>query len=527
MNYKEVIILSLVIVCAVILCIVNCSGLPDTAKKPILFWIAGAIEDGKSRMEIPAEYGIEALGIGDIITNNVRNDRFLKEDPGLLEYYKNMQVSLWYHDDEKTPFITNYNWRKGEQSRFSPEPDNRPETLIDGKKWDEAVQIITDNFTHKIHPGGKRDMTQRGGVLSIIDVFERHPDQIPSFRFQAAPSGWAFDRLVDAEFDMNMGMYHGLQRFPKKIREGFGLIAEGEFFWYMGIKMQNPNFFFSVTDKDCFDRMMQMISMCDRSRTCMLMIDVQLRRGKEQVENFRKVLEYLTREFIPNNPGSRFVSSKSLARMIISEKGKTVPIGHLAKAVEILLKEWDGRPPKYIKLLNEYEYFSIADMYQALEEALSYYNDNKTLPKTVRTTELYGPICDIEEAPLYRYEFFRISEEDILRVAKELNNKIIANPADNSGLKPKNRIPHQVLLPNGYPVNAAEFLLLMAEVFKSIYVGNELKSFIVEPAEILPASVGIYEKVLWADTPYPLWYSKLQLWTLKPARWVSEEYRRY
>jgi hypothetical protein len=74
----------------------------------------------------------------------------------------------------------------------------------------------------------------------------------------------------------------------------------------------------------------------------------------------------------------------------------------------------------------------------------------------------------------------------------------------------------------GQTLNSAEYLNVMARCFLALEGGVELDAVEVTPSKITPPYADIMERIFHPGYANPLWYSKLQLWTVKPARLKGE-----
>ena len=486
---------------------------PD--KKPIYIWFGGSVMDGKDRIEIPKEFGLSELDAGDFIVNSHSTRMLLENDLELLEYLRGLDTSLWYHGDEKLPPIITPPLHE-----LSPRVTRRP-SLVDGLKWDDAYQAVYDRFTHEIKEDGSLDLSKAGGLAIMEEVYGRKVSHDCSWRICYAPSGWAFDQIASPVMTMGIGMAHGLNRCSPEVARRYATMGgESDFFWYMGVINNNPNRYLSTHDREGLEVLKKVLDGCDRSRIRMVMIDVQTRMSDQDKAHYRQYIDYLVNEFFPKNPGSRFISSKVLTDLIVPEKGKTIEKEKLGEAAQYLVEHWDGRPPKYVELKGDY--LSLADCFQALVGALASYKRNGVLPEEVKTTELYGPVCDIEEGSKHEGLEGSVNPSDLLSSAEKVNVEIIRYRSAELTVRPPNRVPHTVRIADGKELNAAEYLLLMAKEYLKILENGEPGDVDLEPADILSPAADILDEVFSPEHPYPLWYSKLQMWTLKPIRWKSE-----
>jgi len=87
---------------------------------------------------------------------------------------------------------------------------------------------------------------------------------------------------------------------------------------------------------------------------------------------------------------------------------------------------------------------------------------------------------------------------------------------DADSAKPPH-LPLSVVI-GGQRLNAAEFLLVMAHAYRALAQGQSSERVEVNPAEVTPPYGDLVQTLFHPAEENPLWYSKLQLWTVKPAR---------
>jgi len=116
------------------------------------------------------------------------------------------------------------------------------------------------------------------------------------------------------------------------------------------------------------------------------------KQQEENQANQEALLNWLVRDFMPANPGSRFVSSTDVARMSPSIVGQSVSVAELQKAAGALLKEWGDNTylPDYVTVGNQY--LSLADTFQVLCDVLAEKHRTGKLPQIVTIHTVYGPL---------------------------------------------------------------------------------------------------------------------------------------
>jgi hypothetical protein len=116
------------------------------------------------------------------------------------------------------------------------------------------------------------------------------------------------------------------------------------------------------------------------------------KQHEEKQANQEALLNWLVRDFMPANAGSRFVSSTDVAKMSPSNVGQSVSVVELQKAAVALLKVWDDGTylPDYVTVGNQY--LSLADTFQVLCDVLAEKQRTGKRPQIVSIHSVYGPL---------------------------------------------------------------------------------------------------------------------------------------
>jgi hypothetical protein len=289
-------------------------------------------------------------------------------------------------------------------------------------------------------------------------------------------------------------------------------------FWYMGMLIFRPAM--ELADFREIEELKSKINQLDRSHPNVVWLIMFPDRDGMGKKDFEKALAYLLREFIPRNPGSKFITPEDLLDLVESEEGKEIKKETLKTISENIIKTCGSgdlgvlrrrQLPEYMTLNGEF--FSCADIFEAFTRALSRYNEEGKLPQVVNTREILGPIGDVEE--VVHVPRTILSSTDIVKAASRVE-AVINNSTPI-------RAPMKIDV-GGYMMNPSEFLLVMAKVYHRL--SNLDKAFSVEalPTRIVPRYAAIMDIVFENAQvyDYPLWYSKLQLWTIKPALWKKQ-----
>src|SRR5208282_1863215 len=103
-----------------------------------------------------------------------------------------------------------------------------------------------------------------------------------------------------------------------------------------------------------------------------------------------ELIDWLTDDFLPDHSGSHFVSNASLKKMTPPAWGYDVPMSALRSAVGQMLKTWGDQPnpPKYLAV-RDFQFLSLAEVFQVMADALAEEGRTGKLPPTVRVAEVH------------------------------------------------------------------------------------------------------------------------------------------
>jgi len=170
------------------------------------------------------------------------------------------------------------------------------------------------------------------------------------------------------------------------------------------------------------------------------------------------LIRWLLDDYLPSNPGSRFVSSTDLQRMTPPSAGFSVSLEKLRPALaEILSTAWDANttyPPMYV--LADGHYLSLADLFQVLTDAMTELHRTGKLPQSVKVSKVYGPVPLPDDRGTFNGE---VTIASVAKVCATIAGDL--HDASWSPL-PKNRIPSRVTI-DGLDLNSGQFLRLMSE----------------------------------------------------------------
>ncbi|MBI3680907.1 MAG: hypothetical protein HY235_10980 [Acidobacteria bacterium] len=202
----------------------------------------------------------------------------------------------------------------------------------------------------------------------------------------------------------------------------------------------------------------------------------------------------------------RMLTLEELYALALDDRERAVSQAQLRDIAQTYVRQVEGSsphyPPDFIDLKNDY--FSLADAWQALAQALSQYRRTASLPDQTRTRDLLGPTVLVHLETATR----TISADDILSSAAAALPEAL------------DRAPSSVKLQQaGIEVNASEHLYLMAKEYLMLLNGP--------PAPVEVSRVNLISKNvenIGRNPDSPLSgradaLTRQQFWTYKPARW--------
>ena len=167
------------------------------------------------------------------------------------------------------------------------------------------------------------------------------------------------------------------------------------------------------------------------------------------------VLQSLTEQFLPANPGSRFVSSTDLTHMVARPTSFTVSMDGLRSSLVEFLKTWGNNtfaPPLFEA---DGHYLSRAELFQVMTDALAEYHRTGKFPDSIKIVPVYGPVRVLTGHGPNTGEVSAQTVETICASLAPALHDLSSNPL------PKNSIPIAVTV-DGLMLNPAQFLRLMA-----------------------------------------------------------------
>jgi hypothetical protein len=174
--------------------------------------------------------------------------------------------------------------------------------------------------------------------------------------------------------------------------------------------------------------------------------------------NDEATLKWLLNDFLPANPGSRFISVHELAAL-------SAPVGSEVSAADLgaLASDIDGRFVKMPMTAPDFgqvgnNYFTLAESFDLFAQALASLSKTGSLPKAVPFVTQYGPLTLPNDMGAMTGS---VAVSDVLKTASQ-----IAPRLRNAAWKrvPDNSAPGLIDIGTLH-LNAAQFLRLMAQAY--------------------------------------------------------------
>lgn len=436
----------------------------------------------RRHLDLVNKYGIKA----NYYFTGLAAEMIQKIDPALIKLLKEKSeaklVTLGHHGANRPPH---------------PMPIER----VKGQNWEEDVQAILDYESCALDPvTGQLDCSRPGGLKNMIENVFKQPIFSTGRFFQAS--------ILYATKQFGVKMAVGLQDNTGAPRGDA---------WFLGI-LNRPDTIaispemivrWAFRGPSPLQGLEGRIAALDKSRIRMVSLlihDTDFFRGRTvaQAEQIWQRYEEFVKWALAR--GYQIVSLEDLYDLAVDDRERTISKTELQKIAEFYIKQVEGLsphyPPDYIDLGSDY--FSLADTWQALAQALAHYQKTDSLPDQVVAKDILGPTVLIKLETTRR----AISADDILRSAVTEVSRL------------KDRVPSSVKLEQaGVEINTSEHLYLMAKEFLHLLSGSPM------PVEIF--KISIISKNVEAIGPNPNDprvgradpLTKQQFWTFKPARW--------
>lgn len=182
--------------------------------------------------------------------------------------------------------------------------------------------------------------------------------------------------------------------------------------------------------------------------------------------------------------------------------GQSVSIEAVEAIARALVAGWTDRPPLFVQAGEGY--FTLAESFELLTLALGEYAQRQIFPAQVPFYKVIGSLERVSPSP----QAMETPTIEILTLASEL----AAQFKDRTWRPTPFYIIPSTIFVGISPVNAAEFLRLMADLFIVFREGRAPGLVRLVPSQSLPGSAEIYAKISLLQFPGGI------LWSLKPAK---------
>jgi len=167
-------------------------------------------------------------------------------------------------------------------------------------------------------------------------------------------------------------------------------------------------------------------------------------------------LKWLLEEFLPANPGSRFLSVRGLAQMPLAAESEvsTDQLKELATELNEQFVKLPMQPPDFGRAGGSF--FTLAESFDLLAQALAGFDKTGSMPKSVALTPMYGPLTlPNDMGPTTG----SVPVSAVIQAAAQMAPKLA-----NTEWKrvPDNAVPASIQA-GPLRVNASQFLRLMAQ----------------------------------------------------------------
>lgn len=253
----------------------------------------------------------------------------------------------------------------------------------------------------------------------------------------------------------------------------------------------------------------------DRSRPRFVSYLIQFDPGN--LSSLESALTWLRDTYLPANAGSKFVIATDLPDLVESGTlNRTVgPLGNRNLAQAVLNGFIDtaaNRPPKFVS--TSARSYTLAEAFYLLAQAAN--SISSTMSTTISTSLVkhvaspMGPIGNFSDLRGLSTST-SISVSDIRSAATKVLSEMGTNADSVHGIKM--HVPYSIKVGKA-TLNSAEFLYALAAI--QVATDTEIT---VSPMDITPPYADLLDAVAATTdkSANPLWYAKLQLWTVKPA----------
>lgn len=450
---------------------------------------------------------------GTLFFDGILVERLQAEDPAILKQVRDWGLPIGYHGEETHGPYPVASELLGEV-RVLPEAQGYrgPWSLTTGKSWDEAVRLVEERYTHArpyVLDSATRRLDRRrpaetdrrrvGGLRLVQEALGKEVSMMTSHALESAPEGFAFRRLSRFAFDQPAVPIaaHALRIFRADALAARVMAVAGEnesIFWFMG----------RLTSKGDDDGeagaaapgLRRTTLALDRSRPRLLLVGFSHLDERRAAEAVR----FVSREFIPANPGSAWVSGETIAAYFEGEKELALTAADLDAVAAAVLAGWSQRPPNVVSLPDG-RVLSLCDAFEALTRGLA----AAAAVEPVRPQPLYGPVLE-DDGPLLKADV-RLARDALVAAAEAVRVGWDKQPPAERFVPARVTVAHLAL-------NAGEFLYALAAARRDAGA----RPVAVRPSQVFPPYAEALQELFTPKAVQPLCYTKGQLWTVKPAR---------
>jgi Ca2+-binding EF-hand superfamily protein len=235
--------------------------------------------------------------------------------------------------------------------------------------------------------------------------------------------------------------------------------------------------------------------------------DVNARNKKED-----EILKWLLEEFLPANPGSRFISIHDLSAMAQQQKAGAANSSEIsseqlkAVATDLVaqIHKFPQQAPNFVTVGDQY--YSLADAFVLLAQALAAADQHRPMPAKLKLNFVYGPI----ETPDNNMgsNLGPVTVAEVAHKAAELLPRLTN---DQWKPLPDNVVPASVQI-GSRRVNAIQFLRMMAEAYLDPTPDRVLRVNAMQMSSSLafmyPKNTPMsFQGIAWTTKPAPLHYA--------------------
>ncbi len=457
---------------------------------------------------------------GTFFFDGISISEIMKQGTAALERINRQQHAIGYHGEEAHgpyPVLMDYLY----------EGVRKEDNLLYDLKWEDAVTATINRYSHEItyspppngsgqidlRSGGVTNPEKIGGIRLVQEAFSRPVDILTSHAIEAAPAGMAFAQMTSCRINQAAPplVSHylrivGKQDLEDEVMKLCG--ADTGFFWYMnGLHMKEfKNDDLSSVVPYSLESLQTIFDNLSSDRPHLISM-VMVMDQEKKLDHLENLIGLLSSEFCAKDPAVRFVTAADLPALFEPQNSRVLTPMVVREIAAYLLQNWDDRPPDWIHLPDAD--FSLANAFEVLAEALWFHHVNGNLPQSTVNSELLGPIGEIQTH--WQKGARVISSRKLIEQLPFISQHI-----KESEYK---QLPSEWAFAE-VTLNAAELLYGMAFTFVNLSQMDGDRNIEIPNSKITPPYADILEKVFEPVCPNPLGYSKLQLWTVKPAKMV-------